>query len=66
MRFFTAQTLKELVCHIDELGFYSEIYGHTQVLSREMAQFELVTYGNCSLISCTKCERGIGLYGIKV
>lgn len=49
VRFFRAQAVKELVCHTEELGFYTEVYGQ-RVLFREVAQFDLVTYKKYSLI----------------
>lgn len=58
--------MKEFICHTEELGFYSEVYGHTGVLGRGMAQFDLVTSKNCSLIRCRELGRQISPNGIKV
>lgn len=54
MRLFTAQNLKKLLRHIKELGFYFEAYGHTGVLSKGMAQLDLITYKNYSLMRVRK------------
>lgn len=37
--------MKELLGHMKELGFYSEVFEHTGVLSRRMARFDLVILG---------------------
>lgn len=53
MRFFKAQAVRRLIYHIEELGFYSEIYG---VLSRGMSN---------GMIRRKERRRGISPYGIK-
>lgn len=49
VRFFRAQAVRRLICHIEELGFYSEVFG---VLSRGM-------------IRCKERRREISPYGMK-
>ena len=58
------QIVKEFICHGEELGLYSEVYGYTGVLGRAMAQFDLVTYKNWSLIRSRELGRQISPNGI--
>lgn len=52
MRFFRAQVGRRVICHVEELGFYSEVYG---VLSRGKSK---------GMMKC-KQQRRISSYGIK-